>query len=162
MNAEEVRELIDYDPETGLFQAKTIKGRRQPGWGVGCISPSTGYRQIGVGGKVYLAHRLAWLITHGEWPSVGLEIDHINGEKDDNRIVNLRLATKAQNQRNSRKRSSTTGLRGVRVNKASKTYSAQIKVNRKNHYLGSFQTPEEAHAAYVEAAVRLHGEFASR
>jgi hypothetical protein len=101
----------------------------------------------------FLAHRLAWFYVHGVWPPV--LIDHINGKRSDNRIVNLRLADWRLNMENKRRESyNSTGLLGVKPN--GKGFAARIGSRGVEHHLGTFRTPEEAHAAYVEAKRRLH------
>lgn len=165
LTAARARELLDYDPETGVLTwrrpvahprfagrvAGTVHDRRRPG-------PS--YISLQVDGKKYLGHRLAWLIVYGNWPQ-GI-IDHINGDGTDNRLRNLREATGSQNQHNSRLRSdSSTGLKGVSISRRENKYRATIKRNGRQVYLGLFSTAQEAHAAYCEAADELHGEFAN-
>ena len=107
----------------------------------------------------FKAHRIIWALVHGEWPPAGFDVDHINMIKGDNRPANLRLATRGQNIANRVVRTSSgTGFKGVVRSKM--RFAAKIKAGGKMHYIGQFKTPEEAHAAYVEAAKRLHGEFA--
>jgi hypothetical protein len=93
----------------------------------------------------------------GAWPPN--DVDHINGVRDDNRWTNLRLATRAENLRNMKAKTNKTGLKGVYLNAG--RYTARIRHNYTSHYLGRFDTPEEAHAAYRKAADALHGEFAN-
>jgi AP2 domain. len=112
-----------------------------------------GYIYIGLMKAHFLAHRLAWFWVHGEWPP--LLIDHLNGVRDDNRIANLRQADRRLNMENRRRESyNVTGLLGVKPN--GKGFSARIGVRGVEHHLGTFKTPEEAHAVYVEAKRRLH------
>jgi hypothetical protein len=152
---ERVMELLDYDPETGAFRWKV--GRR--GTRVGDVAGTRhiqGYRLISIGRRNYLAHRLAWLIVHGAWPATSL--DHANGHPDDNRIINLRPATRAENSWNTRTRKhSLIGLKGV-GRKGTRFY-ARIKKHGKVINLGHFASAEEAHRAYCKAAAELHGEF---
>ena len=109
-----------------------------------------GYRQIGLGRKVYYAHRLVWLWHHGTWPPCHL--DHINQDRLDNRIENLRLATESNNQANVRiRRNNTSGFRGVDRIKKTGRWRASICVRGIKACLGMFATPEEASAAYNEA-----------
>jgi hypothetical protein len=89
-----VHELLSYEPRFGYFFWKINRGSSKAGDVAGSVCPD-GYRLIKVDGKSYKAHRLAWLMTHGEWPAE--QIDHINGVRTDNRIVNLREASKKQN-----------------------------------------------------------------
>jgi hypothetical protein len=120
----------------------------------------TGYWCIGLKRKQYKAHRLAWLMYYGEWPEK--DIDHINCDRSDNRIENLRLGGKDINPRNQKIRSTnTTGFKGVKAPSGrSLKYMAKICVNREHIYLGMFTTPEEAHIAYCQAADKYFGEFA--
>jgi hypothetical protein len=120
-----------------------------------------GYRTIGIGGKRYLAHRLAWLYVHGEWPAD--QIDHVNMDRSDARMCNLREATAAQNKRNTGARShNRSHLKGVEFNtrRKIKRWYAVIRSDGKRNFLGSFDCPAAAHFAYVIAADKFHGEFA--
>lgn len=110
--------------------------------------------------KGYLAHRIIWALHTGEWPTE--QIDHINGDPADNRITNLREALGSQNQYNRGKTSkNTSGYKGVYLHKKTGKWLAQIGVAGRVKYLGYFETPLLAHAAYCEAASRLHGAFAN-
>lgn len=152
-----VREVLAYDPETGVFTWKIGTARGRPGERAGAVS-SIGYRYVAVDGRRYLAHRLAWFYVHGEWPRD--QIDHINGKRDDNAISNLREATNAQNQRNSAGKINSTGFRGI--TKKGNRFRASITVDNRVHFLGSFKTAEEAHAAYLEARAKHHGAFVNK
>lgn len=150
IDAARLRELLDYDPATGALTRRD--GGAVPGW-----TDADGYRVLRVEGRRYFAHRLAWLYTHGSWPPD--QIDHINGQPQDNRLANLRPATAAQNSQNERQaRASnrTSGLLGVTWHKAARAWMAQIKLNGKSSYLGLFDSPEAAHDAYLAAKRRLH------
>lgn len=151
LTAETVRELLDYEPETGVFRwlSDAANGRTKKGTVAGSLSRS-GYRRIKLNRSRYQAHRLAWLYVYGEWPSD--EIDHINALRDDNRIENLRIASRSQNRANSKSR--RAGLKG-----AYKGRSGFTAVCR-GRYIGHFDTAEEAHAAYCAAAEKHFGEFA--
>lgn len=156
-----LKELLHYDPDTGVFTRIGIAGRngstRSVGSVAGSVSKSTGYVRIMVDYREYLAHRLAWLYMTGKWPS--LKIDHRNTVKTDNRWVNLREATDVQNSSNRKvKANSASGLKGV-TKRGSKWYAA-IKVNGEFKHLGCFATPELAAKAYTDAANQIHGEFA--
>jgi hypothetical protein len=94
LTAERLREILGYDPETGLFTRLVRTGRIRAGEVAG-TAHSRGYRSIVIDGRVYLSHRLAWLYVHGEWPPE--QIDHINRNRADNRLVNLRAAKQSQN-----------------------------------------------------------------
>jgi HNH endonuclease/AP2 domain len=152
---EDLNKELTYNPETGQFfwkkEAGTITGH--------------GYRYIRVNGKMMLAHRMAWLMAYGEDPE-GKLIDHINGNRLDNRIENLRLATYSQNSANAKRHSrNTSGLKGaskvVRKGKWTGRWQSSITVDNKQVHLGSFGTKEQAHAAYMVAARKAQGEFAS-
>jgi hypothetical protein len=115
---------------------------------------------VAIHGVVYMAHRLIWLHVHGE--PVPPLIDHIDGDPHNNRITNLRAATKSQNMVNSAKqKNNTSGVRGVQKAPGQKSgFVAYIKANGQHIYIGKFATITEAAKARQEAAVRLHGEFA--
>lgn len=161
---------LAYDPATGLLSwrerpASDFKTKRACSiWNVrfaGTVAGSkigNGYLQVRIGGRSYYAHRLAWAISTGAWPDD--DIDHINGVPDDNRLDNLRAATRSQNLWNrSVSPKNKSGLKGVSLHKPSGLWIAQIKANRVARHLGYFRTPEEAHKAYGVASAMLHGEF---
>ena len=106
--------------------------------------------------KFYYGHRLAWFLHYGEWPTG--EIDHVNGNPSDNRIANLRIATRLQQAANARKR--RAGLKGAFRFKRGPKWTAQIRHDGVKHHLGVFEDERTAHEAYCEAARRLNGEFA--
>jgi len=138
-----------YDPEEGIVRRKKDG---HIGWDNG-----RGYLFHKFRGKSIMSHRLAWLIVNGEFPT-GI-IDHINGDKRYNRISNLRIATYQQNNANRKGwRKSASGLKGVSPKNGK--WIAQIMVNRKGINLGCFQSKEDAHAAYMRAAIIYFGEFA--
>jgi len=144
---------VIYHQDSGAFEwAKRGKGRYKalPG----SVHKQTGYVYMSVLGKKYLAHRLAWLYAHGEWPTN--KIDHKNGDKMDNRIDNLRNASDAINSQNQRKPMARNkiGLLGVSMHGSG--FRAQIKVNYQRVGLGSFKSAELAHDAYVSAKRQLH------
>ncbi|CAN1724414.1 protein of unknown function [Hyphomicrobium sp. 1Nfss2.1] len=160
LTAERLRELVTYDPETGVMRWRVSRrGKIKPG-NIAGYSATDGYLQITVDRRTYMLHRLAWLYVHGEWPS--LSIDHINGVRDDNRIVNLRPATVAQQRRNICLRSdNTSGLPGVRWIPQKRRWIARIKVNSVYRHLGCFHDKLAAKEAYERAAEKYFGEFAS-
>lgn len=159
ISAARLRELLNYDPDTGVFTWLRPTGRRaKPGATAGSIQ-GRGYLGIRIHGVKYLAHRLAWLYQCGVWPDG--DIDHINGDRCDNRIVNLRRAARSTNIQNLRsaKSHNKTGFLGVVLDSSRKTarkYAARIVYGGKQHHLGYYNTPEEAHAVYLEAKRRLH------
>lgn len=160
MTAELVRQLFAYDGESGeLVWRKNVLPRAKAGAVAGFIS-TDGYRRIGFRGVVYLGHRLVWLYHNGAWPEKFL--DHIDGNRANNRIENLRSASRTENNRNvSIQKNNKSGFKGVSLMKRDNVWVAQITVDRKNYYLGRFPTPEEAHEAYCRAAKELHGKFAN-
>jgi hypothetical protein len=157
---EELREVLDYNNETGKFTWTSSHYRPDlMDKEAGCLN-SSGYRYIRLKGVRYPAHRLAWYYIYGVEPKE--QIDHINGAKDDNRISNLREATWVENMRNIGKRSNnTSGFKGVSLKKSTKKFVAQCSVNGKSQHLGFFPTAEAAHAAYVAFATKEHGDFAN-
>ena len=154
-----VRELLDYNPETGELRWKVLTSNRAKiGDVAGCSNTPDGYRRIGVDGKMYLAHRLAWLHTHGHFPDI---LDHVNCVRSDNRLTNLRPATIYQNNMNRpRNSNNSSGIKGVSFHKPSGKWRADIMVHGKNYHLGTFKTIEEATAARQGAAALAFGEFA--
>lgn len=157
-----IRTLLDYSPSTGVFIwkdrgagipfKKSIIGKKAGS------AHSSGYWSISVNGTKYLAHHLAWVHYYGTRPTSF--IDHINLNKRDNRIENLRLATPAQNSANASLRSdNTSGYRGVTFEPRRKKWIAIIGYEGKRKQLGSFSTPEDAAAAYARCAAAAFGEF---
>lgn len=160
LTAERLRELIEYDPETGAF---TWAARSRPGVRVGdpCGRISHhGYHEIGVEYSLRRANRLAWLYMTGEWPDG--DVDHINRDKADNRWCNLRLATRSQNSSNvdPARRRNTSGFIGVTFDKARDKWRAQIRIDGRKVNLGRFSDPVEAAKAHDDAARKAFGEFA--
>lgn len=157
LTASKARELLDYNPETGVFRRK-LSGHGRVAGQIAGTKQKDGYLQFSVDGRMYFAHRVAWLYVTGSWPTE--QIDHINGVGTDNRFANLREATGAQNQWNKgRKAGSLSGLKGVAWNAALGKWQAQIKADKKAVYLGVFNCPTVAHFAYVRASHALHGKF---
>jgi hypothetical protein len=158
ITAERLRELLHYDPETGVFTYRMPRKRIRVG-GVAGYARSDGYRRITLDRQFDYAHRLAWLYMTGEWPLA--DVDHKNGDPSDNRWTNLRQATTTQNLANSRKpANNTSGYKGACWDAEKRKWLASIKVNGRTKFLGRFNCPAEAHRVYVEAAKKLHGEFA--
>ena len=151
-------ELLDYCAETGVFRWRQHRRKCPPGTIAGSKG-AYGYNFVRVDYRRYAAHRLAWFWVHGVWPNG--EIDHINHVRDDNRLENLRLANSSQNKHNAlKKASSTSGYKGVHFHKTRQKWQARIRKDYTRHFLGWFDTPEEAAQAYDEAALRLHGPYA--
>lgn len=141
----------DYDPDTGVFRRKTAWGRQKAGDEAGCISPQ-GYRYLTFKGRATPAHRLAWLWAHGSWPEG--DVDHINRDRMDNRLKNLRVVTRSVNIHNSPGRG-VSGFKGVTAASKGKRWEARITVARKPLHLGAYATAEEAAAARKGAEIAL-------
>jgi len=155
---QKVKELFKYNAEAGVLTNRTNRARSKSGDVAGWVNPSLGYRYISIQYKQYLAHRLIWLYVNGSMPNG--QIDHINGVVDDNRIENLRDATRSENRRNSKMYSNNKiGFKGVTRN--GRMFAAAIYANKKQNFIGNFSTPEDAHKAYCEKADELFGEFAN-
>jgi hypothetical protein len=159
-NTDRIRELLHYDPETGVFRWRHKTGRRAA-WSVaGGIMSSTGYRRIRIDGKDYLASRLAWAYMTGEFPDH--LIDHINRDQIDDRWANLRPANKSQNAANCKVYSnSTSGFKGVHWLKKERRWLAHLAVRGKRLRVGLFDSAEAAHEAYLAAAAQHHGQYAT-
>lgn len=153
ISLEVVRELLEYIPDTGTLLQKKARPKVKVGAIAGAVTPY-GYRYIQINGRKYAAHRLVWLIETGAMP-VG-ELDHIDGNKLNNRITNLRIVTRKQNCENKgAQKNNQLGLRGVSFNTRLKKYVAQIQHNGVNLHLGVFVDPQDARAAYIEAQKKL-------
>jgi hypothetical protein len=155
LTVEQLKDTLDYDADTGVFVWKIRPSKAvKAGDVAGCTEKRIGYITIGIAKRIYKAHRLAWLYVYGSWPK-GL-IDHINGNKADNRIENLREVFADGNSQNVRKpnRRNKSGFMGVIwfQNK----WRASVSVNGKSKWLGDYSTPEEAHQVYLEAKRKYH------
>lgn len=152
LSTDELRSLVFYNPENGQM---TWRDGQRAGYQVGYAKD--GYRQAEfTGRRRFFVHRLAWLYAYGEWPP-GF-IDHANGDRSDNRIVNLRIATPTQNMANRRAQGGRT-LKGITRAYGGK-WRAMISIYGRQTVIGTFDTAEEAHAAYFKRAIEVHGEFA--
>lgn len=158
ITAERLRYLLSYDPETGEFTWRHSSPRAAAGSVAGAkrLSRTAYYMDVKLDGRHYGMHRLAWLYVHGDWPKG--EIDHIDGDGCNNRLVNLRDVSRHVNMQNQRraKGSTKSGLLGVTRDAGGYGWSATIGVDGKKRHLGFFKCKQEAHAAYVEAKRRLH------
>jgi hypothetical protein len=150
-----LKEQLHYDLSTGVFRWNVSHSKKIK---IGQIAGTTtvkGYRAIHVDGKIYLAHRIAWLYVFGEWPK---GIDHKNGIKSDNRIDNLRLANQSQNLANiGAKKNNELGIRGVC--RYGKKYRVALNKNGKQVWIGYFESLETASLAAEKASKELHGDF---
>lgn len=152
---EVMKERLTYNPETGLFHWRDKRWSRR---GLDNPAGSTtrwGYRTICINYVHHAAHRLAWLYVYGEWPE--FDIDHIDGNRDNNAIANLRLATRRENSQNTRiSKNNTSGFIGVSYHKQSGKWRAYIGLDYKYVHLGLHDTPEAAYQAHLEAKAKLH------
>lgn len=144
---ERLHALFYYDPEVGTFHRR--KGNSGRPVGTVC---SGGYIRLTLDDCKYRAHRLAWLYVHGRWPAA--DLDHVNGNRADNRIANLRECTRAENAQNQIKRTKPTSSNYLGVSRCKLTGRWAAQVNRRK--LGRFDTPELAYAAYLAAKAELH------
>ena len=153
-----LKSRLQYLEDTGEFRWISAPNHYTVGNAAGSLD-GQGYRRISIDGRLYKAHRLAWAFVYGEMPIS--EIDHINGNRDDNRISNLRLANRFINTQNvSTRKDSTSGYMGVSFYRPTGKWKAQIKCAGKTTHLGYHLTPELAHAAYMDAKQKLHPGFA--
>ena len=152
LSAEQLRKMLHYDPETGVFVWIERAKARPVGVPVGCPT-ARGYLRAGINKRLYYLHRLAWLYVYGEWPD---RVDHINGNAQDNRIANLRSVSHQVNLENLRRAhvDSRTGVLGVCQRDGK--FIARIKANGRRVSLGRFASLEEARAAYIAAKRELH------
>src|SRR5882672_9148 len=153
-----LKELVTYDPATGIFRWIRLVGKKgKVGKKVGS-KHSGGYLEAQIDNHRNFLHRFAWLYMTGKWPDD--QIDHKNTIRSDNRWSNLRKASCQHNSANGvRRKTNTSGFKGVYFNKKNKSWIANIHLDYKTRYLGSFSSKEEAHAAYFEAAIAANGEF---
>ncbi|MGY6156645.1 HNH endonuclease [Paraburkholderia graminis] len=159
LTQETLQSVLHYDPVTGVFTYLSGSRYKEPGQEAGYIK-SQGYREIHVAGKNYYAHRLAFLYMTGAFPLQ--YVDHINGEKLDNRWCNLRNASHAENMCNRRvSKNNSTGYRGVYLNKDTQKYSAYVNVDGHRHQLGKFDTAQEAGEVAALARKKYHGAYAN-
>lgn len=148
-----VNEYLTYDSGTGKLHQRKKRPRIQVGSLAGCVRPK-GYRYIELEGRKYPAHHIVWLLETGKTPTKSL--DHIDGNKDNNHISNLREVTNKQNTENrGKQRNNTTGYKGVTYNKRLNKYIAQIQHNSKQMHIGVYPTAHEAHLAYESKAQEL-------
>ncbi len=149
-----LKELLRYDPDTGVFTWAV----RRHGVRIGDVAGGVdfyGYLCIKIDGRLYKAHRLAWLYVYGKWPAD--QMDHINGVCDDNRLRNLREATHAQNEQNrALNANNVSGYPGVSWHKRDRKWQSQIGFEGRGKHLGYFDDPESAYAAYLSAKAKLH------
>ena len=148
---DELRKRLAYRSDGVLIWKRPLSQNTKPGHLAGSIREN-GYLNLSFNNKIYLAHRIVWAIVKREDP-LELQIDHINENKFDNRIANLRKASREQNMCNQK------NVKGYCFNKQHKKWGAKIKLNGKAINLGYFDTKEQAREAYLRAKEKLHGEF---
>lgn len=156
LTAAQARELFQYDPETGVLRWRGPRRRPKPG-NVAGSARADGYLIVHIDGRSHYVHRVIWLYVYGECPKF---LDHINGDPTDNRLLNLRVATYTINNQNRRRasRNSLTGLLGVTKIRWGDhyRYQSRIQYQRRKVYLGTFDTPHEAHHRYLQVKRKLH------
>lgn len=160
----EAHEWFRHDASTGILywkkSRKTGKAGMEAGWSDSSKPGYTSYRKLQFKGTSYYTHRIIWLMSYVKWPRH--YIDHIDGNGLNNRIHNLREATRSQNQRNCHiSKANKTGLKGVSFNKAAKKFTARIHTDKGRLFLGYYETSVDAAIAYVNAAKKYHGAFAN-
>jgi hypothetical protein len=161
LTVERLRELLEYDAETGVFRWRVTRGGRRSGSVAGTVhkekNGKTSYIKISIDSVGYLSHRLVWMYIHGNFPNV--DVDHIDLNGLNNRVSNLREATHSQNHANRAvNKNNDLGVKGVRQ-VPSGNFRAVIKFHRKTLYLGTYPTAALASAAYSAKAKELFGEF---
>ncbi len=175
-DASALRAFLAYDPETGILLWRprspdlftdgqksrehqcSIWNKAYAGKPAFTSVSKNGYPHGTLFGQSYYAHRVIWALMTGHWPAK--QIDHIDGDRQNNRWVNLREASRSENLYNSKKPASNkSGIKGVCWDNGRSKWLAQIGFNGRNHYLGVFDKIEDAASAYAEASARLHGEF---
>lgn len=165
-------EYFTYDPETGnlLWRERPREHfNSEAGWlcskfrDAGKVAGNKakhGYITVRVNYKLYYAHRIIWEMHNGPIPK-GMQVDHIDMDRANNRLLNMRLANNAQNNSNRGLQSNnTSGYKGVSWDKSKGKWAAQIKVGAKNHHIGRFDSIEEAASARRKATEHYHGQFA--
>ena len=154
-----LQELVSYDQKTGIFHRLLPVSNILAG-PIHAKPNKIGYTRMHVDGRLYYLHRLAWLYVYGVWP---VEIDHIDGNKANNKLSNLRDVSHAQNMQNmSKKSKAASGLKGAYFHPDCKMWQAKIRYQNKTKSLGYFKTPEEASAMYLQAKSNLHEFFTGR
>ncbi len=157
---ERLKRDYEYNPETGYFTFKSSRGGKRKGSKANSVMSYCGYIRITVGNVRYLAHRMAWLYVTGKLPVD--QLDHINGNRQDNRFVNFREVTDQQNKFNKLKIcTNTSGVKNVHWCKKTKTWNVTMMRSKKSMYFGSFSTIEEAKVVAEAVRERLYGEFAN-
>lgn len=143
-----------YDPVSGIIFRKLKKSLKE----VGCLNKKLGYKVVRVGGVLYYSHRLAWVLYYGHWPEN--TVDHIDGNRINNSIQNLRDATRMENNQNRKKQpSKSSTYKGVTWCKAKSLWKVQIRFEGKNIHLGYFIDEVDAAEAYNKSVTKFHKAF---
>ena len=156
LSQERLRELLKYCPATGLFSWLDRSNSRRIYGAVAGGRSTQGYIVIRIDGVLYLAHRLAYFYIYGAWPPA--DVDHKNGDKTDNRLDNIRAASRSQNNQNRRRGKSRDGESSMGITWApwAKMWRAQISVDGAHRHIGYYKTMEEANAAYLNEKRKSH------
>ncbi len=156
-----LKELFSYDQDTGQFIRIGLPKKGTAELGKVCgIKDAHGYLNISIDGKKYKAHRLVFLYVFGEIPGNGVDIDHVNRVRDDNRLINLRLASRSENMLNSSKKANnSSGIKGITWSKNANKWRAKAQLNGKHIHIGYFSTKELAQQAYKTYCIENHKEF---
>jgi hypothetical protein len=155
LTEDELRLILDYDPETGVFTNRVTRNPRAKQGAPAGATTSEGYTAFQINGKKMYAHRAAWLYMTGKWPVKF--IDHINRNRNDNRFVNLREATACLNSQNTDKHTrNTSGHKGVTWNKKRNCWQVQMRANNKVYYVGSYTLLSDAVQARSIAEIFTH------
>lgn len=158
LTQDRLKTLLLYDQETGVFTNRITRSNAVVGEIAGYLHAPSGYWHIMLDYRKYKAHRLVWLYRHGHWPR--FQLDHINGNRGDNRLVNLRECTGSQNGMNAKlKTNNTSGYKGVYWDKANERWRPFVAVDGKNRFLGRFKCLQEAVIIREAAAREFYGEF---
>lgn len=172
LTPEYLRECFAYNPDSGAlvwlrrpvthFRNAGLMKRwntRYSGKEAGSTTP-IGYRIIGINDHTYNAHRIVWMLVYGTWPAE--DIDHVNRDRSDNRITNLRLASRSENNYNSGlRKNNSSGVKGVSWNNLRGMWSVNVNAKGKNVFRGLFHDKEEAIAVCRDARKKIHGQFAN-
>jgi len=155
LTQQRLKEVVTFDDTTGIFVRKLKAKRAVVGRTLG-YKKSNGYIALSIDGQKYFAHRLAWLYVYGEFPKN--DIDHIDGNRTNNKIENLRDVPRTENLQNikiAKSHNKSTGILGAYLHMSGK-FMSRIKVNKKDVYLGLFESAEQANQAYLKAKKQLH------
>ena len=156
---EELKELLDYNSETGVFTWKVSPARQVFSGDIAGTKRKDGYIQIKVKNELILSHRLAWIYMYGYLPKY---IDHINGQRDDNRIINIREVSNQQNSLNSKiSKNNTSGIKGVYWDKSRNKWTVRLSIDGKCKFFKRFNDLDLAKLVIEEVRIKYHGKYAN-